>query len=89
MENLLTSMVFEICDDAINEYMTANNRGNKLLEINLECGGNMPPRIIVNGIRAERPKKHDNEAYCDISQTSQVREYSWALEGNYQKYNLS
>lgn len=60
-----------MCDDIINEYMASTNRDNKLLEINLECGGNIPPRIKVNGIRAERVLKYDEE-YCNASQMVQV-----------------
>lgn len=62
---------FEICDDTISEYMTTTNHDNKLLEINLECGGDIPPRIKINGIRIKQPLKYDanNEDYCcDTSQ---------------------
>lgn len=63
-----------MCDDAISEYMASNNRNNKLLEINLECGGDIPPRIKVKGIRAQRSSKCEdiNEEYCSAKQTSEV-----------------
>ncbi|MCP9258522.1 hypothetical protein DINM_001555 [Dirofilaria immitis] len=66
--------ISKICNDAINEYMTSNDRDNKLLEINLECGGNLPPRIKINGIRAERSVKYESDGkdYPDISQTIQT-----------------
>lgn len=51
--------------------MTTTNHDNKLLEINLECGGDIPPRIKINGIRIKQPLKYDanNEDYCcDTSQ---------------------
>ncbi|VDO45235.1 unnamed protein product [Onchocerca flexuosa] len=65
--------ISKICDDAISEYMAATNLDNKLLKINLECGGNLPPRIKINGIRAERSVKYENDRknYPDISQEEQ------------------
>ncbi|EJW74478.1 hypothetical protein WUBG_14617 [Wuchereria bancrofti] len=48
--------------------MASNNHQNKMLKINLECGGDMPPRVKVNGIRAERPINYDQD-YYDTSKT--------------------
>ncbi|EFO23936.1 hypothetical protein LOAG_04549 [Loa loa] len=76
-------LISKICDDAISEYMASSNHGNKLLEINVECGGAMPPRISINGIRAERTIKYDsgNESYCDISQaTEQVHKVKHSFQ---------
>ncbi|KAK6100579.1 hypothetical protein QQG55_1230 [Brugia pahangi] len=64
-------LISKICDDAISEYMTSNNHQNKLLKINLECGGDMPPRIKVNGIRVEQPINYDQD-YYDTSQSVKV-----------------
>ncbi|CAG9530221.1 unnamed protein product [Cercopithifilaria johnstoni] len=66
--------ISKMCDDVISEYMASANRDNKLLEINLECGGNMPPRIKINGIRAERLLKYDDgdEECYNINQTAQM-----------------
>uniref|UniRef100_A0A1I8EUR1 Uncharacterized protein n=1 Tax=Wuchereria bancrofti TaxID=6293 RepID=A0A1I8EUR1_WUCBA len=61
-------LISKICDDAISEYMASNNHQNKMLKINLECGGDMPPRVKVNGIRAERPINYDQD-YYDTSKT--------------------
>ncbi|VDK73672.1 unnamed protein product [Litomosoides sigmodontis] len=66
--------ISKMCDDVISEYVASNGRNNKLLEINLECGGDMPPRLKINGIRAERsPKCEDiNEKCRSAKQISEV-----------------
>ncbi|VBB34911.1 unnamed protein product [Acanthocheilonema viteae] len=66
--------ILKMCDDVISEYMASNSRDNKILKINLECGGDMPPRIKVNGICAERLPKFDdgNERYSNVNQLAQV-----------------
>uniref|UniRef100_A0A915Q2B3 Uncharacterized protein n=1 Tax=Setaria digitata TaxID=48799 RepID=A0A915Q2B3_9BILA len=67
-------LISKICDDAINEYMEATNHDDKLLEINLECGGDLPPRAKISGIRAEGTMKYgsDKEDSQDINQEAQI-----------------
>uniref|UniRef100_A0A0R3RIP5 Uncharacterized protein n=1 Tax=Elaeophora elaphi TaxID=1147741 RepID=A0A0R3RIP5_9BILA len=69
----------KMCDDVIGEYMASNNRDNKLLKINLECGGDMPPRLKVNGIRAERLLKYDDdkEGSCQKAQVRSTKHHSF------------
>uniref|UniRef100_A0AAF5PR85 Uncharacterized protein n=1 Tax=Wuchereria bancrofti TaxID=6293 RepID=A0AAF5PR85_WUCBA len=81
-------LISKICDDAISEYMASNNHQNKMLKINLECGGDMPPRVKVNGIRAERPINYDQD-YYDTSKTVQINQFLRVCNANHSFRHLS
>ncbi|VDN03734.1 unnamed protein product [Thelazia callipaeda] len=59
-------LISKICNDAIREFMTSHNRNNKLLEIICECGGDLPPRTTINGIRAAPTIKLNGKNDCDM-----------------------
>lgn len=52
----------QICEDVISEFMASSKRGDKLLEIKLRCGAELPPRIKISGIHAEKASKREKSS---------------------------